>query len=170
MAEHCWGIRALYAQLADLTIPATILSTLLGRAQRLFDLALALPRRPADLRHRDPRRLPARADGADALGVHAARARLIEHHLRPGPDPHRAGPVLHDAVLPQLLRQHPRRPDQGGAHRRRRLLAHLLAHHPAAVAADPDRHRDLAVHRHLERIPLRRRLHRPASSSRSPRR
>ena len=27
------------------------------------------------------------------------------------------------------------------------------------VAADPDRHGDLAVHRHLERVPLRRRLH-----------
>ena len=30
--------------------------------------------------------------------------------------------------------------------------------HPAAVAADPDRHGDLAVHRHLERVPLRRGL------------
>ena len=78
-----------------------------------------------------------------------------------GADPHpcRPGPVLHDAVLPQLLRQHPARPDQGGAHRRRRLLAHLLADHPAALAADPDRHGDLAVHRHLERVPLRRHLH-----------
>jgi glucose/mannose transport system permease protein len=37
------------------------------------------------------------------------------------PDPRRAGHFVHHPVLPQLLRQHPRRPDQGGAHRRRRL-------------------------------------------------
>ena len=50
------------------------------------------------------------------------------------------------------------------------LLPHLLAHRPAALAADPDRHRDLAVHRHLERVPLRRHLHHRRSSSRSRRR
>ena len=76
------------------------------------------------------------------------------------PDPLRAGHFLHHAVLPQLLRQHPRRSDQGGAHRRRRLLAHFLQDHSAALAADHDRDGDLAIHRHLERISLRRRLHR----------
>ncbi len=41
---------------------------------------------------------------------------------------------------------------------RRGLLPHLLAHRAAAVAADPERHRDLAVHRDLERISVRRDL------------
>ena len=60
-------------------------------------------------------------------GPRARQARPLQHDLRPRPHPHRPGPHLHHAVLPQLLRRHPRRPDQGGAHRRRRLLAHLLA-------------------------------------------
>ena len=84
---------------------------------------------------------------------------LSQHHRRAGAGARGPGHLLHHALLPQLLRRHPRRPDQGGAHRRRRLLAHLLQDRPAAVAADPDRHGDLAVHRHLERVPLRRRLH-----------
>jgi hypothetical protein len=45
---------------------------------------------------------------------------------------------------------------QCGAHGRRRLLADLLAHRAAAVHADPHGHADLAVHQHLERLPVRR--------------
>ncbi len=82
------------------------------------------------------------------LGLTNTIAALVLIHYR-------AGPLLHDALLPQLLRQRPRRPGQGGTHRRRRVLAHLPQDHPAAVAADPDRHGDLAVHRHLERVPVR---------------
>ncbi len=59
----------------------------------------------------------------------------------------------------------PGRPHQGGPYRRRRLLAHFFQDHPPVVAADPDRHRDLAVHRHLERISVRGRLHRRNSAA-----
>ena len=142
-----------------MVIPATHHLDHARRGRRLRDLALALPRRQPDLRDRHHRRVPAGADEADPLGAGAARPRPVEHHRRPGADPRGAGHQLHHAVLPQLLRRHSAGPDEGRARRRRRLLPHLLAHRAAALAADPDRHGDLAVHRHLERVSLRRDLH-----------
>ena len=53
-------------------------------------------------------------------------------------------------------------------HRRRRLLPHLRRDPAAALAADPRRHGDLAVHQHLERLPVRRHRSPAAVSSRSP--
>ena len=69
--------------------------------------------------------------------------------------PRRLRPRLHDAVLPQLLRGVPDRAGEGGADRRRQLLPDLPAHPAAELAADHRGHGDLAVHQHLERLPVR---------------
>ena len=127
------------------------------RHQRLRPLEVEVPGLRDRLRLHAARRLHAGPDRAAALGLPPRQARSRQLGLRPHPRPLHPGPVVHDAVLPQLLRQHPRRSHQGSAHRRCRLLAHLLADHRAALAADHHRDRDLAVHRHLERVPLRRR-------------
>ena len=164
VAGTCEGIQRNFYNSLIMTIPATIISTLLGAingyvlskwrfpgSETLFacmTLGVFMPGQIALL------------PWAFMLGTSACPTRL-----RPHSRPLRPGALLHDAVLPQLLHQHPRRPDQGGAHRRRGLLAHLLQDRPAALAADPDRHRDLAVHRHLERISVRRRLHRRAPAA-----
>ena len=76
----------------------------------------------------------------------------------PGAGPRRLRPRLHHAVLPQLLRGVPDRAGARGADRRRELLPDLPAHPAAVVGADHRRHRDLAVHQHLERLPVRRLL------------
>ncbi len=59
-------------------------------------------------------------------------------------------------------------PDESRAYRRRRFLPDFLADRAAAVAADPDRDRDLPVHRNLERVPVMASPLLPATSSRSP--
>ena len=168
VAGTCEGVKRNFFNSLYMTIPATILSTLLGAmngyvlskwrfpgSETLFIcivLGVFMPGQVALL------------PWAYILGALAS----LEFGLWPHSRSRDPGTLVHDAVLPQLLRQHPRRPHQGGPHRRRRLLADLLQDHPSPVAADPDRHRDLAIHRHLERIPVRRRLHRRTRSSRSP--
>ena len=168
VAGTCEGIKRNFFNSLYMTIPATIASTLVGAlngyvlskwrfpgSETLFIcivLGVFMPGQMALLPW---------AYILGALHLSNSVYGLIVIHVR-------AGPVVHDAVLPQLLRQHPRRPHQGGAYRRRRLLAHLFQDRAAALAADPDRHRDLAVHRHLERVPVRRRVHRRNASSRSP--
>ena len=75
---------------------------------------------------------------------------------------HRALDLRHadpDAAVPQLLRLAAGGAVQGGARRRRRLLGHLFQDHAADVAADLRRRHHPAGHRHLERLPVRRRLH-----------
>ncbi len=151
----CEGIQPYFWSSFKMVVPATIISTALGA---LNGYALSKWRfRGSEVLF-----------GAITLGVFIpgqmvllpwaitlGKLGLTNTTSGPRADPRRAGPELHDAVLPQLLRQHPGGPDQGRAHRRRRLLPDLLAHRPAAVAADPDRHGDLAVHQHLERVPVR---------------
>ena len=73
-------------------------------------------------------------------------------------------PRLHDTVLPQLLRGVPDRTRQGGDDRRRRLLPDIPAHTAAEFRADLHRHRDLPVHQHLERLPVRLDFRRRATS------
>ena len=51
----------------------------------------------------------------------------------------------------------PERADQGGTDRWREFLPDFPAHPAAEFDADLHRHRDLPVHQHLERLPLRRR-------------
>jgi glucose/mannose transport system permease protein len=65
---------------------------------------------------------------------------------------------LHDALLPQLLRGLPDRARPRRADRRGGVLPDLLADHAAVVGADHRGLGDLAVHQHLERLPLRRLL------------
>ena len=136
----CEGIQPFIWNSFRMVIPATIISTAIGA---INGYALSLWRfrgADADLRRHDHGRVHSRPDGAAALGDHAGLPRPHQHHGRPRPDPCHPGAELHDAVLPQLLRQHAGGPDQGGADRRCRLLPHLLAHRAAALAADPDRH------------------------------
>ena len=85
---------------------------------------------------------------------------------RAGPRPRRLRPRLHHAVLPQLLRGVPDRTGQGRADRRRGLLPDLPPHPAAVVGADHRRDRDLAVHQHLERLPVRRLLRQRRSTRR----
>ena len=64
-------------------------------------------------------------------------------------DPH------HDADLPQLLRRDTRRADRGEQDRRRGDPRHLREYPLSPVAPGIRRRHDLAVHVHLERLPLR---------------
>ena len=84
------------------------------------------------------------------IGLYGTPAGLDHrpHHLRHA-DP--------DAAVPQLLHLGAGGAVQGGARRRRRVLAHLLQDHAADVAADLRRRHHPAGHRHLERLPVRRR-------------
>src|SRR5206468_2540979 len=100
------GYPALHGQLPYADNPGHHPLDAARSARRLFDLAVALPRRSVRVRYRYAWHLPARTDEADPLGGGAARSVTNEHDCRPGADPHRPGPEFHDAVLPQLLCRH----------------------------------------------------------------
>ena len=115
----CSGIAPSFWNSVKMVVPATIISTAIG-AINGYVLSKWRFKGQAPVRADDARRVHAGADGAAPVGIHARQAR---------PDQLTSGLVLHcvqglsfDALLPQLLRQHPGRPDQGAA-RRRRLLA-----------------------------------------------
>ncbi len=124
------------------------------RAERLFAVVVALPRRHDRVRHHDPWRVFTGADAPGALGHRVARSGAVQHDHRPRADPYRAGNELHHAILPQLLCFHTAGFAEGGAYRWRGIFSHLLAHRVAAFTADPDRDGDLAIHRDLERVPV----------------
>ena len=98
----------------------------------------------------------ARLLGPDGDRRHRAGADLRAPRLR-----HR----LLDALLQELLPAVPDRAGARGDDRRRRVLHHLPADHAALVGADRGGLHHLAVHQHLERLPVRRlvlRLRQPA--------
>ena len=86
---------------------------------------------------------------------HRLLVRPRQFDRQSGDRPRGLRPRLHHAVLPQLLRGVPDRTRQGGDDRRRRLLPDLPPHSAAEFDADLHRHRDLPVHQHLERLPVR---------------
>ncbi len=163
----CDGLNGYFWNSVLLAVPAVLISTLIGA---LNGYVLTQWRfrgsqpvlRPAHDRLHHPVSGRAAADGRTlgSLGLADSTA---------GADSgaRRLWPGLHHAVLPQLLRDHSGGTGQGGEDRRRRVLDHLLAHHPAAVDADHRGLRDLAVHPDLERLPVRRGVSRPATVSRS---
>jgi len=97
------GIEPYMLNSLTLAIPATIISHAAWRARRLFDLALALSRRPVRVRCRDAWHLPARTDEADPLGVvlrdlslmNTIAGLVLIHTVQ--------GMSFTTAVLPQLL-------------------------------------------------------------------
>ena len=148
-----------------MTIPATIISTLLGA---INGYVLSKWRFPGSETLFACMTLGVFMPGQIALLPWAfvlGSLGPVQLDLRPHSRPRHTGALVHDAVLPQLLRQHSRRPHQGGAHRRGGILAHLLQDRAADLAADPHRHGYLAVHRHLERISVRGRFHRRAPAA-----
>ena len=154
VAQTCAGIRPYMLNSALVTLPATIVSTLLGavagyavslwrfRGDRwiygVVALGIFLPQQM--------RLLPWTIVLRD-LGLTNTLTGLVMIHTIQGLS-------FHHAVLPELLRRHSTRIDKGRTHRWRGLLSHLLAHRSAALASYPDRHRDLAVHAYLERVLL----------------
>ena len=74
--------------------------------KRLCFVQVALHGFGNSVRPDDARRLHAGPDGSPALGARAGLARPEQHDCRPSTDPLRPGTELHNAVLPQLLRQH----------------------------------------------------------------
>ena len=127
VAGTCEGIKRNFYNSLIMTIPATIVSTLLGAINGYVLSKWRFPGSETLFVCMIARRFHARPDRAAALGLHPRRPAPLQFRLRPHSRSCDPGPLVHDAVLPQLLRQHPGRPHQGGAHRRRRLLAHLLS-------------------------------------------
>ena len=138
------------------------------RAQRLHPHPVPLPRRRAAVRCHAVLGVHPVPDRADPDGQDARRARPGRHGEGTGVRQRRLRHRLHDAVLPQLLRGVPLRAGALGAHGRRRLLRRAGAHPAAQQRADHRRHGDLAVHQHLERVPVRRLVQRLLLPSRSP--
>ena len=140
------------------------------RAQRLRADQMALSRPQARVRHDavrllhpvpvghhsdggDPRRARRVRQSADRPDRHVVRFRQSDR--QPGDRARHLRPRLHDPVLPQLLRGVPDRTRQGGDDRRRELLPDFPPHPAAEFRADLHRDRDLPVHQHLERLPVR---------------
>ena len=150
-----------------MVVPAVLISTMLGALNGYVLTKWRFPGSERGLRADAVRLLhpvPDRADpdGARCSGI--ARHRVELHWPGLVLRPRRLRPRLHHAVLPQLLRGVPDRAGAGGADRRRQLLPDLLAHPAADLGADHRRHGDLAVHQHLERLPVRRLVRRPATA------
>ena len=156
------GLKPYFLNSILMVVPAVAHLDDARRAQRLRADQMALPRRQHRLRPDAARLLHPVPDRAHPVGAHPRPARPRRHGQRAGADPRRLRPRLHDAVLPQLLRGLSDRAGARGADRRRQLLPDLPAHPAAVVGADHRRHRHLAVHQHLERLPVRRR---PSPSS-----
>ncbi len=140
------------------------------RAQRLCADQMALSRPQASVRHDAVRLLHPVPVGHHSDGGHSGRARRLRqsadrpdrHVVRLRQSDGQSGdrarhlrPRLHHPVLSQLLRGVPDRAHQGGDDRRRRLLPDFPPHSAAEFRADLHRHRDLPVHQHLERLPVR---------------
>jgi glucose/mannose transport system permease protein len=157
---RCEGLKPYVWNSIAMVVPAVIISTFLGAINgyaltkwrfRGSDLIFGLMLFGAFIPFQVVLLPMARTLGILGMAGFGSRPRAGPHRLRAG---------LHDAVLPQLLHRRLGRHRAGGQDRRCRLLRHLLPPHAADGAAGDRGHRDLAVHPDLERLPLRRRLHR----------
>jgi hypothetical protein len=151
------GLRPYFMNSIMMAVPAVILSTVVGALNgyvltkwrfrgRHSCSALAV-----FLLHPVP-------DRPDPDGAHSRHPADRGHDAGPDPGAFRLRDRVHDALFPQLLRGVPDRTGAGGTDRRGRVLPDLLAHHAAVFRAHHRRQLHLAVHQHLERLPVRREL------------
>ncbi|MGY4488377.1 hypothetical protein ACVWWR_007568 [Bradyrhizobium sp. LM3.2] len=165
VAETCAGLRPYMLNSALVTIPATIFSTLLGAIAGyavslwrfrgdswiygIVTLGLFLPQQM--------RLLPWTIVLRD-IGLINTLTGLVLIHTIQGLSFTTLFCRNYYVAIPHELISAARIDGAG-------FFPHFLAHHSAALVSDSDRHRDLAVHAHLERVPLRRDIHdRPATA------
>ena len=117
------GLAPYFLNSIKMVVPAVVISTLLGRAQRLRADQVALPRRHPPLRADAVRLLHPLPDRAHSHGPRAGLPRHRWHDLGPGAGARGLWPRLHHPLLPQLLRRLPDRAGEGGADRRGQLPA-----------------------------------------------
>ncbi len=165
VAQTCAGIQPYMLNSAIVTLPATILSTLLGA---VAGYAISLWRFRGDrwifgvvmlgmFLPQQMRLLPWTIVLRD-LGLTNTLTGLVMIHTIQGMSFTTLFCRNYYIAIPQELIKAARIDGAG-------FFRIVLAHRPAAIAAHPDRHGDLAVHAHLERVPLWRDIHdRPAAT------
>ncbi|MGY4294736.1 hypothetical protein ACVWXN_002831 [Bradyrhizobium sp. i1.4.4] len=165
VAETCAGIRPYMLNSALVTIPATIFSTLLGAVAGyavslwrfrgdswiygIVTLGLFLPQQM--------RLLPWTIVLRDTGLINTLTGLVLIHTIQGLSFTTLFCRNYYVAIPHELIRA--ARIDGAG------FFSYFLAHHPAALGSYSDRHRDLAVHAYLERVPLWRDIHhRPAAA------